>query len=522
MAKKLLAFTVAALLSVGGVANADDTSDTQAKIQALQAQLDAIKAQLTQLQQAQAQAAQHPGGPPPAPGPNRSFIEMEKGNNVVVRFGDQPIQFYGNLDLSLDDATKGLADSYPQGGTPYGNHSWQGDISTNLSYIGARGARRLSSTDSLVFQLETQIDVSASSGITETQSNTSDVVKGGLTSRNSYIGLANKYVGSIKVGKTDAPYKTSTARMNPFSGEWGDYSVIMGNTGGDNRTEFGTRLDHSVWWESPKWGGFAAAVLVSPGMDRAPDSSLVPEGEPDCAGGNIPGSGALQPFCNDGSFSDAYSASVSEQLKNLYVTAAYEMHKKVNRVSDLGAPTPAQVAADVADEDAAKVGAQYVFGHGGPQVSAIYESMHRYVPQFLEFQNERTRDGFWLAYTQPLDPKSNVNFGWARANPTPGDPGQHNTPGGANPDNMANMYTVAYKHQIDRHVGWYVDWAETLNHTAAHYDLGAGGRGITTDCHDATTLQAFDPTTGTTYATGPHCFAGGHLMGVSLGLDVRF
>jgi len=25
----------------------------------------------------------------------------------------------------------------------------------------------------------------------------------------------------------------------------------MGNTGGDNRVEFGTRLDHSVWYESP-------------------------------------------------------------------------------------------------------------------------------------------------------------------------------------------------------------------------------------------------------------------------------
>jgi len=518
MPKKFLAFTVAALLSTGGIASADDNSDTQAKIQALQAQLDAIKAQLTQLQQQQA-AGQHPA---PAPGPNRSFIELEKGNNVVVRIGDQPIQFYGNIDLSLDDATKGLGNNYAQGGTPYGNHSWQGDISTNLSYIGVRGARRLSATNSAVFQLETQLDVSASSGITETNSNESDVVKGGLTSRNSYIGLTNKYLGSIKIGKTDAPYKTSTTRMNPFSGEWGDYSVVMGNTGGDNRNEFATRMDHSIWWESPNWHGVNAAVLVSPGMNRAPDSSNVTEGEPDCAGGNIPGSGALQPFCNDGAWSDAYSASVSDQLKNLYLTVAYELHKKVNRVSDLGAPTPAQMAGDVADEDAGKIGAQYVFGRGGPSISAIYESMHRYVPQFLAFQNERTRDGFWLAYTQPLDPKSNINFGWARANPTPGDPGQHNTPGGANPDNMANMYTIAYKHQIDRHVGWYVDWAETLNHFAAHYDLGAGGRGITTDCHDATTLQAFDPTTGTTYGTGPHCFAGGHLMGVSLGLDVRF
>ena len=42
------------------------------------------------------------------------------------------------------------------------------------------------------------------------------------------------------------PYKTSTDRLNPFSGQLGNYTVIMGNTGGDNRIEFGTRLDHVI------------------------------------------------------------------------------------------------------------------------------------------------------------------------------------------------------------------------------------------------------------------------------------
>ena len=47
----------------------------------------------------------------------------------------------------------------------------------------------------------------------------------------------------IKVGKTDASYNISTAGMNLFSGMIGDYSAVMGNTGGDNRVEFLTRLD---------------------------------------------------------------------------------------------------------------------------------------------------------------------------------------------------------------------------------------------------------------------------------------
>ncbi len=105
-------------------------------------------------------------------------------------------------------------------------------ISSNISYVGVRGFQSIGDTPMrFVYQLETQIDVSATSGTSQTNSNTSNVVKGGLTSRNSFIGLASPEWGAIKIGKTDAPYKNSTQRMNAFSGMLGDYSVIMGNTG---------------------------------------------------------------------------------------------------------------------------------------------------------------------------------------------------------------------------------------------------------------------------------------------------
>jgi len=43
----------------------------------------------------------------------------------------------------------------------------------------------------------------------------------------------------------------------------------MGNTGGDNRVEFGTRLDHALWYESPKFGGgFQFNALFAPGQNR--------------------------------------------------------------------------------------------------------------------------------------------------------------------------------------------------------------------------------------------------------------
>jgi predicted porin len=311
----------------------------------------------------------------------------------------------------------------------------------------------------------------------------------------------------------------------------------MGNTGGDNRVEFGTRLDHAVWYETPTWGGFAFAALFSPGQNRAMNSDNIAAGESDCTGGNIPGSGGITPTtCSDGSFNDALSSSLTYSKGPLYIVAAYERHKRVNRSSDItgiyasGNDYSQTLAAhDVADEDAGKIGMQYVLPTK-TTVSGIWETMHRYVPAELQFQNERQRRGTWFALSQQLTKQTSLHLGWAHAFRAPGDPGQHNdsvnpVPGGdptqdftagAHADNRANLYTAALKYQFTRTIGVYADWALTANGPAAHYDLGAGGRGITTDCHDAFAAA------GGMVASNPHCWTGTRLMGFSLGILWRY
>ena len=129
--------------------------------------------------------------------------------------------------------------------------------------MGVRGFQKLPSSDlRFVYQLEAGFDVSALPGNKQTNSNLSNQVNGALFSRNSYIGLAFPGLGAVKIGKEDTPYKSSTAAFNPFSGMWGDYSVIMGNTGGDNRVEFGLRAAHAIWYESPNMAGWQFNVLV--------------------------------------------------------------------------------------------------------------------------------------------------------------------------------------------------------------------------------------------------------------------
>lgn len=505
---------------------------------------------------------------------NHKFLERKPGKDLTFYTKTGEITFYGNLDVSVDDATKGFSvfnssNLGSAGALPVGNGGWLEDMSTNLAFIGVRGTQTTGIKDvNFIYQFETGINITASPGVHQSNSQDQSTVDGTLFTRNTYIGLGKKGWGAILLGKTDPPYKQSTARMNPFNGMEGDYGVIMGNTGGDNRVEFGYRLDHGMWYTSPSMRGVQFNAFFSPGQNRAGDSDNIPAGSPDCTGGDDPGDGGLSPIaCNDGSFSDVVSANVSYTKEPLYITAAYERHMKVNRQSDLtgiysgGIPSaytgpittndPTYTGANttlitepstylfwvptafytgsVADEDAGKVGIQYGFNHKKTVVSAIFEDLHRYVPGYLEWQNERQRLGSWLAVTQAIGAADSLSIGWARAYRTPGDPCQHadcfneapydasgaDMTAGRAMNNQADMYTVAYKHRIGDGLVLYTDWAGTYNDEYAHFDLGAGGRGVTTDCHDAS------DTAGNEYSN-PHCWTGVHLKAISVGLDKRF
>jgi predicted porin len=473
------------------------------------------------------------------------YFRHKPGKNLTFKTPNGEITAYGNFDVSLDATSKNVGTLVLNGSSPpVGNFGWMPALSTNNSYLGVRGFQRLGDLPwNFVYQFEVGIDITATPGLKQSNSNLSNYVNGALFNRNTYIGFASPAWGAIKVGKTDAPYKNSTADFNPFSGEIGDYAAIMGNSGGDNRVEFGTRIDHAIWYESPMFaGGFKFNLLFAPGQNRADNSDNLATGESDCAGGNDPTSGG-NPFisCSDGAFSNVVSTNLSYTKGPLYMTAAYEFHQKVNRQSDLAGaygvpvtlgtqncsnmPTPTAMQLclqDVANEDAAKVGVMYKF-ETHTTVGAIFERLHRYVPADLMFQNERTRNGSWLVVSQDLNPVDSLHFGWGHAFKSPGNPGQHNdstlvTPDGASfgpNQNQADLLTVAYKHKITPDLVWYTALAATINGPDAHYDLGAGGRSNTTDCHDANSAPG-----GLT--ANPHCYTGATLMGISTGVQWKF
>jgi hypothetical protein len=572
LAKPMLVALAACAASVAfnGVVFADD-AQTQAlkdQMRIMQQQMQDLQRKIEALsqQQAAAPAVAAAVGPPPA-----------KAEPAEPKFDKFIKGFFGTLDVSLDDTTKGIrgltAYSYsyagagpgsgyvnngPKGTQITGSVGYIGSLSTNKSVLGYRGSHKIDGSDvEFIYQIETQPSITSTPGLNTSYTQQSNTVKGAIGYGDTYVGVQEAGWGKLKIGTTYAPYKSSTDRMNPFSGMLGDYAVIMGNSGGDNRVEFGTRLDHSIWYESPKFGGmFSFDLLISPGANRDYDNVVQSAGSPDCSGGNTPGSGNLPQNCDDGGFGTAYSADLKFEAGGFYATAAWELHHGVNRNSDgIGSNSPyygylvglgngvsplldwgtyngyvaeygqAFVNAngftppfltDVVDEWAIKGGVQYVFDFG-LTVSGIYEYMHRNLPPDLEFQNERQRNGLWFAATQDLSARDNVSIGYAHAGRTPGDPGGQHNYNPESTDDHADMYTVAWKHRFDKSLYWYLDAADTVNHGNAHYDIGAGGRGVTTDCHDGTNTVFTDYS-----SAGPTTWGGCHEVGVSTGLNYKF
>jgi predicted porin len=551
-------------------AQSADTDQQEQRMRILQQRIDALSKELKDMEAEETKTA-------------KIVTNMDKAWTAFMK------GFFGTLDISIDATTKGMngMEAFPyslapgvtsptgpfvEGTTakapPNGRLGWMPMMSSNGANVGYRGSHQIGDSDiDLIYQVATALNMAAAPGVLNTWTKQSNTVVGAIGLGDTFIGFRTRDWGTLKLGEMFMPYKTSTDRLNPFSAMLGDYSTVMGNTGGDNRVEFGTRGDHVIRYESPNFSGVSFDLAYQLGQNPDDNSNIVALGSVDCYGSNLPGSGNLPLNCDDGGYNYAYSGDLKFEMGGLYLVAAYELHGDVNRSSDgVGSNNPYyayiyglgpnstvkcapnvtcaslldwsdfeafaseypqaapagspeySTAYDVANEWAMKFGGQYSFDFG-LTISYLYEDLHREVPYFMEWQNERQRTGDWLAIEYDFNGGADrVAAGWAHAGASEGDPGgQHNyNPNGIG-QNEANMYTIGYWHKFDKQVVAYLNAADTANDGNAHFDLGAGGHGIKTDCHDATHPLFIDYS-----SAGPTTWGGCHEIGVSLGVSYRF
>src|ERR1700681_460331 len=530
MRKQLLSGTACAalcLISFSGAAHSATLDDVMARLDKIERENAELRHKVRELSAAKpgtaapvatdpsqfkgnpvlhAGVATSPTPPPPVPGmPVKASPWGPVIDNTVVTL-------YGHFDVSGDLFNPSVFDQ----GTKAG-------IASNSSYFGVRARHNLAPYGwegwSIVAQLEAQIDAAAS-----------PTERAAIGSRDSYVGLEGPW-GAIKAGKSDTPYKKSTAAMDPFASTLGDYNSIMGNTGGDNRAEFDWRMNHAIWYESPIVSGFQFSALASPGQNYAKDNSDYSYGDYfQCNGASVRGSGSNFPGtggaangnigghgCTDGSYGNAYSAALNYKNGPWTAIAAYELHEGTNRRGDDNTqfdasnfvPGPvllgdgSAVMTGVHNEWAAKIGGGYRFndGLGDGQLNAFYEWLRREGTAIEQPFNERSRDGVFASATQFIG-KWALSASYAHAFKTPGNPAclSFNNVNAGVPcaavidvgqfqanrfDDSASQYAVGARYYFNDWASWYIVGSQINQGPGAHYCLGASGHGYQVCSRDA-------------------------------------
>jgi len=524
MRNKLLSGTACAalcLVSFSGAAQSATIDDVVARLDKIEKENAELRAKVRQLSAARPMAAApsapvvsdptkfkgnpvlHAGvatSPAPTPGPMIAGIPVKAGP-LTPLIDNTTVTLYGSIDLSGDIFNPSVFDQ----GTKLG-------IASNISSFGVRVRHNLAPYGwegmAVVAQLESQVDFASAPN-----------ERAAFGTRDSFLGLESPW-GSIKAGKSDTPYKKSTAAMDPFSRTLGDYNSIMGNTGGDNRAEFDWRMNHAVWYESPIFNGFQFSALASPGQNYAKDNSDYSYGDAfQCNGASTRGSGSNFPGtggavagniggngCTDGSYGNAYSAALTYKNGPFSAIAAYELHEGVNRHGDDGlepgliAPVfladGSQVITGVHNEWAAKVGGGYHFndGLGDLQLNAYYEWIRREVTAAEQPFNERSRDAVFASATQRIGQWA-ISGSYAHAFKSPGNPAMLSvndpvlapaaTLQGNLFSNDASQYAVGARYYFNDWASWYVVASQLNQGPGAHYCLGASGHGYQVCSRDA-------------------------------------
>src|SRR5206468_2063364 len=151
--KTSVAIAVSLALGCVGNAHADQASDMQAKLDALQKEIQELQAQIGALRKKQEQAAPAAAAAPAKAPAN----EVKAGKELIFKVGGGEVQLYGHADVSLDDQTNGMTGFIHNGLPVTGHNGWVPDVSSNLSFFGVRGNRAVSDDLKGVFQFETEI-----------------------------------------------------------------------------------------------------------------------------------------------------------------------------------------------------------------------------------------------------------------------------------------------------------------------------------------------------------------------------
>lgn len=197
-------------------------------------------------------------------------------------------QIYGKAFVTVDYTDTNYDDSKKKDDSTF-------KLNSNASRIGFKGDEELTTGTDLIYQLEYEVNID-------------DGNKGQFTSRNTYLGLANKQYGTLLAGRHDTPFKLVQNKVDVFN----DTVLDMKEAGvsGENRA------NNVLAYQSPAIVGipltFMGAISLS---ETDEDGDVLVRAA----------SGTTPAVYRDRQVKDnAYSASLAYDQNGIYLGGAYD------------------------------------------------------------------------------------------------------------------------------------------------------------------------------------------------------
>ena len=244
------------------------------------------------------------------------------------------VNVYGAIDLSVNSINNGDSAAGVKGASAF-------KVSSNVTKLGFKGVQDLGDGVSAIWQIEQQIDIDDSGATSTTNTSTG---KATFATRNSFLGLSDKALGTVQLGRMDTPYKSSTRSLDAFGDSLADNRTLLGGVKGKSADQtFDARDGNEIAYTSPDMGGLTVAVAYVAGAENNTRTTV-----------------------NQGS---ATSASAVYKAGNLTAALGYEVHNIGS--SGSGTFAPQSGATDGKSETASKLGVGYKIAD--LYLSAIYE-----------------------------------------------------------------------------------------------------------------------------------------------------
>lgn len=339
---------------------------------------------------------------------------------MVANADSGNVTIYGQANASIDHVDTGASGN---------DKAWQ--VASNSSRLGFKGSEDLGNGLSAVWQMETAVMLdTVGSGAVGTAAGGSAA----FATRNTFVGLSSKAMGTAILGKHDTPYKLGTASLDVFADTMGDYNSIIGNLNGT--MAFDSRLGNVAAYISPTWNGFhfAAATVTA----------------------NEQGNGAA----NNPS---AYSATAVYANGPLFASLSYEKASDF-AVANAQSSTAVGLTAGAAipsgkSANATKLGLGYNYGAGN--INFVYENTGGSATDGSALD----RSAYYLAGTYKMG-NNTLKAAYARAND-----------GASAADTDAKQYTLGVYHDMSKRTAVYALYSKMTNASGASYGLGGNGAG---------------------------------------------